>query len=373
MRRGITILLFILGLGFYSNAQSCTATISYTDSITSGGTDIFTFTAVGTFSATATFTWSFGDGSGGQGQVVNHSYLNGANSAYTIVLTVSDSAHSCSYTTIDSVYPRGYSSPCSAYFTSTNVDTLFTLSTINTGVPPFTYNWDLPNGTFSTLPDPTFTIGSTGTYSGFVVVTDSTGCIDTVNYVLSYANNAGNNVCQAYFYVLPDSTAGSYTAVDCSRGSGLSYLWAFGDGDTSTLQYPTHNYAVPGYYTICLTVYSANGCASSFCDSAFYANKTGGGPMSGINVTSKSAATGITNIPANKGISIYPNPASTSLALQVSSSDKIEKSTIYNTEGQKVAEFGSSALISIAPLNAGLYLIEVRTNNGSFRSTFMKN
>ena len=376
MKRAITIILFVLSFGFYSTnalAQSyCYAIISSTDSINAAGVNMYTFTAIDTASASATFSWSFGDGSGGQGQVVNHTYNGGNNTSWVVTLTVSDAVHGCSYVTYDTIVPGGYTSPCAAYFNPTNIDTFFTLAVTVTGVPPFTYSWDLPDGTFSTLPDPTYVVSSTGTYSGFVVVTDSTGCIDTVDYVISGANTGGNVPCQAYFYVIPDSNVGQYTVVDYSSGGSLSYLWSFGDGDTSSVQYPTHNYAVPGYYTICLTVTSANGCMSSFCDSSFYAAKNSGGPMSGVNVISRSTALGIQPVKNDEGISIYPNPATSALAVSVSSNDKIINSMIYNTAGQKVAEFGSSNLLSIGTLTPGLYLIEVKTNNGSYRSTFVK-
>jgi len=376
MKRVITILLCVLSLGFYSmnaSAQSyCYATIFSVDTISAGGANTYTFTAEDSFAASCTFTWSFGDGSGGQGQVVSHTYAGGNNTGWVVTLTVADAAQGCSFVTYDTIYPSGYTSPCAAYFNPTNIDTFYTLAVTVTGVPPFTYSWDLPNGTFSTLPDPTYVVSSTGTYSGFVVVTDSTGCIDTVNYVISGANTGGTAPCQAYFYVVPDSNVGQYTVVDYSSGGSLSYLWSFGDGDTSSIQYPTHTYTVPGYYTICLTVISANGCTSSFCDSSFYAAKNGGGPMSGVNVISRSTALGIQPVANEAGVSIYPNPASSALAVKVSSNDKIISSTIYNTTGQKVAEFGSSTLLSIGSLTTGLYLIEVRTNNGSYRSTFVR-
>lgn len=38
-----------------------------------------------------------------------------------------------------------------------------------------------------------------------------------------------------------------------------SYLWDFGDGDTSTDENPTHAYTSPGTYTVTLTAISSNG------------------------------------------------------------------------------------------------------------------
>lgn len=41
--------------------------------------------------------------------------------------------------------------------------------------------------------------------------------------------------------------------------NGESYLWDFGDGETSTLESPTHSYDSIGNYTVTLTAYSKNG------------------------------------------------------------------------------------------------------------------
>jgi PKD repeat protein len=54
-----------------------------------------------------------------------------------------------------------------------------------------------------------------------------------------------------------------------------SWTWDFGDGNTSTDQNPSHTYATPGQYEVCLTI--TNLCSSNtFCDSVeVFANTTG--------------------------------------------------------------------------------------------------
>ena len=55
-----------------------------------------------------------------------------------------------------------------------------------------------------------------------------------------------------------------------STGDGaLSYIWTFGDGDSSTLTNPAHLYAAKGTYSISLTVSNTYGCASSITKPAF--------------------------------------------------------------------------------------------------------
>jgi len=46
---------------------------------------------------------------------------------------------------------------------------------------------------------------------------------------------------------------------DTSRGSPHSWVWTFGDGDTSTMQNASHQYTNPGSYTVNLTVTNAEG------------------------------------------------------------------------------------------------------------------
>lgn len=46
-----------------------------------------------------------------------------------------------------------------------------------------------------------------------------------------------------------------------------SWLWDFGNGTTSTQQYPSHTYATNGPYEICLTLNDGLTCTSTFCDS----------------------------------------------------------------------------------------------------------
>ncbi|MBK6642649.1 MAG: PKD domain-containing protein [Bacteroidetes bacterium] len=43
----------------------------------------------------------------------------------------------------------------------------------------------------------------------------------------------------------------------------VTYAWDFGDGSTSTVQNPTHTYAIPGYYEVALTVTTPS-CTNCF-------------------------------------------------------------------------------------------------------------
>ncbi|UOE36345.1 GEVED domain-containing protein [Hymenobacter monticola] len=50
--------------------------------------------------------------------------------------------------------------------------------------------------------------------------------------------------------------------IDASQNAPTSWLWNFGDGTTSTLQNPTHQYTTAGTFTVSLTATNANGAAT---------------------------------------------------------------------------------------------------------------
>jgi gliding motility-associated-like protein len=51
-----------------------------------------------------------------------------------------------------------------------------------------------------------------------------------------------------------------------SSGAITSYTWSFGDGNTSTAQNPSHNYATAGTYSVMLKARSNRGCLDSIVD-----------------------------------------------------------------------------------------------------------
>ncbi|MCB8944289.1 MAG: PKD domain-containing protein [Ardenticatenaceae bacterium] len=70
----------------------------------------------------------------------------------------------------------------------------------------------------------------------------------------------------AFTHSTPNVTTLPTTFQNASSGTGnLSYLWEFGDGATSTLESPTHQYTISNTYTITLTVTNAQG-SDSFVD-----------------------------------------------------------------------------------------------------------
>ena len=97
------------------------------------------------------------------------------------------------------------------------------------------------------------------------------------NYCVAMVSNTGctTNVCQNVSQYPGPTAAFTITSGGCtyaatfadssttSNGTIVSWLWDFGDGNTSSQQNPTHVYATGGTYTISLEVTSSNGCATT--------------------------------------------------------------------------------------------------------------
>ena len=130
------------------------------------------------------------------------------------------------------------------------------------GIGNLSYTWDYGDASpTENLVDASHTYASAGAYS--VSLTDTifgwtSNCVtDTIVAIGGLPTAAYSSV--------ETGLSSSFTNSSTS-GSGTTYLWDLGDGNTSTLMDPTHTYAIAGTYTVCLTVSDACG-ADSTCSS----------------------------------------------------------------------------------------------------------
>lgn len=76
------------------------------------------------------------------------------------------------------------------------------------------------------------------------------------------------------FYSADTNTCSGYVVFnDLSFNNPQSWLWYFGDGTTSNLQNPTHNYSNNGFYTVSLVVGNQNGTDSLGFNNYIFVNK----------------------------------------------------------------------------------------------------
>ncbi len=117
------------------------------------------------------------------------------------------------------------------------------------------YNWEFGDGDISTEPNPVHAYNSTGDFDVcLVIVSDSLGysCSDTVCKTITV-----DYLLMAAFDYSLDTLSGNtrlFSFTDMGIGDPDSYFWDFGDGGSSQVQDPTHEFAGAGEFTVCLQV-----------------------------------------------------------------------------------------------------------------------
>ena len=149
------------------------------------------------------------------------------------------------------------------------------------------------------------------------------------------------------------SVTGSISFTDMSTQNPTQWAWDFGDGNTSTLQNPTHAYSVTQQYNVCLTATSVCG-SNTFC-----------------KVVSATAPTAVDDIAAFSGLSVYPNPASGQftvecvlqrpVAVSLSLTDVLGKQVLAETVAPRGLALART--VDLKGLPAGVYMLELVQGN----------
>jgi subtilisin-like proprotein convertase family protein len=106
-----------------------------------------------------------------------------------------------------------------------------------------------------------YIVSQTDPYNAVTEIIDSN---NTSTTLIQLVNQQGS-CCTANFYA--DTTYGQapfeVQFVDSTIPMANSWLWEFGDGGTSTEQFPIHVYTEAGTYNVTLTTSSSNGCSGN--------------------------------------------------------------------------------------------------------------
>jgi len=177
-----------------------------------------------------------------------------------------------------------------------------------------------------------------GTYE--VTATAANGCAISESYTLT-----ANPVHPTAGFTFNQSSL-TYSFFNASQ-NGLSYLWDFGDGNTSASFNPTHTYAQDGQYNVCLTVYGACSEAQS-CQM--------------ITVST----VGIGELDHSNSINVYPNPASNEINFEISLTNA-EKIHLIDATGKIVSRTKINGELTVVPVHGltnGLYIYQIFDTNG---------
>lgn len=213
--------------------------------------DLFTATFVNLSSNASTYLWNFGDGSGSADPNPSHTYT--ADGTYLVTLTATNACGSNVFTqnvvvltlptAVFTANTTAGCGPLTVQFTD--------LSTSNTT----SWNWSFPGGT-----------PSTSTQQNPVVVYETPGVYD-VTLVASTGAGSSTFTRTAFISVgstpvagFQESANGANIQFANNTSNANSYLWNFGDGNTSTEEHPAHLYGASGNFTV--TLVATNPCGS---------------------------------------------------------------------------------------------------------------
>jgi len=123
-----------------------------------------------------------------------------------------------------------------------------------------TFNWSFGDGEYSTSEDPGAHIyAHNGTYTVDLNISSDYGYNTTTRDIV-----INDVIISAFTYVRDANSNSKITFVDASYGEDLIYLWSFGDGATSALQNPEHEYSARAEsYTVTLVITNTTGYSYS--------------------------------------------------------------------------------------------------------------
>jgi gliding motility-associated-like protein len=134
-----------------------------------------------------------------------------------------------------------------------------------------TYQWRLGNGNRSSLQNPSAIYTIAGTYTVTLIVKDAAGNIDSITKTkfISVFDLPQPDFKSDVQSGCPPMTINFSDKTVKGTGAVSSWLWDFGDGNTSTQQNPGHTYTKSGKFTVTLVVTDANGCRNSIVKKDF--------------------------------------------------------------------------------------------------------
>lgn len=219
----------------------------------------------------ASWSWDFGDGGISTEQNPSHTYTTPG--IFDITLLLTDANGCASNVSIQDVIESNDNTP-TAEFTGDPLISCLPPSDVdfsNTsfgGTGNLTYLWDFGDGNASTIPNPSNTYSSAGTFDVSLTVTDELGCSNTLSQP-SYVEVVDNVDIDFVGSSTSICLGESIDFIDISNPTPSSWLWDFGDGNTASTQFPNHTYTTAGTYEVSLTAVYSSSCQGTETKTAY--------------------------------------------------------------------------------------------------------
>jgi PKD repeat protein len=233
-----------------------------------------------TFSSTSTvgsapinsYLWDFGNGVTSTQQ--NPQFTYAAANTYNISLVVTDT-NGCSHTRtrngLISVDPKPNAEFASSNNNGCNFPHTVNFTNLTTANAPgiVTYNWSFGDGNTTTAVSPNNTYNNPGLYNVTLVATNSIGCRDTMrkNNFANIANLDANFSSDVQVGCPPLRV--NFNNSSSPNSAGTTYIWDFGNNQSSRAKDTGIIYINPGQYTVKLLMIAPNGCRDSLVRSQY--------------------------------------------------------------------------------------------------------
>ena len=282
------------------------------------------------------------------GNVLNHTFsglnLNYGNTYYFTVKAINGAGLTSLSTTSDGVYIKSPNAipTASFYVQSTNICTGNTVLFNNTSTNASTCSWYFQGGTPSVTTDcnPTVLYSTAGDFEVKLVITNSYGSDSVIysNYIsvqqspsadFTYTPNTGTLPLSVYF--------------TNNTNNAITYLWDFGDANTSTDVNPYHVYNSAGTYNVKLVAFNG------LCKDSVIVNNA-------IDIL-----TNTENVFVNNNLTFYPNPTTDIITI---SDIKFEKIEILSMQGKKIFVVKNNKnIIDLSQVDKGIYIAKILIDN----------
>jgi len=232
-------------------------------------------------------------------------------------------------------------------------------------------NWDFGDGTTGSTTGTGSTIShyyqNSGTYLVCMEVWVTNGdicCKQTFCMEIDFeANCEPCEVMQSADFSFTGTGPITFTASGIPTTMGYGYYWDFGDGNYGSGISTSHNYAAPGTYVVCLTVFyydekTRECCSYRVCHEVEVS--TTKSKVISDNIYTQPVADDIA-IPA-MGLTVLPNPNDGNFDLRTDDNTEITNVKVYNQSGKLVYNLdevlpSTKVNIDLSTLGKGMYFI----------------
>lgn len=202
-----------------------------------------------------TFSWEFGDSKTSTETNPKHTYISAGTFSVKLTATKGDISNS---TTKSVVIEKKIVAPVAVFaFTGNYGYAPAEISFTNYSTDATSYKWEFGDGATSTSSSPKHIYTTGGTFTATLTATGEGGT-NTMTKNVTIKDALAKPVAN-FSFSGDNNFAPTQIIFSNSSSDAASYYWEFGDGQTSTLQNPTHIYTAGGIFNVTLTAKNTAG------------------------------------------------------------------------------------------------------------------